>query len=132
MASSFYSSVPWPLRHWRVRGCKGDGAEPTPCSPSPTGSSVPWATATGPERETVGCQISEKKNGRGSNTSILLKSKNIKDTAKKRIAIQRVSLVLLQNFPVPFSETQELSVLNSAPLECHFIIPKAGMHRLCL
>lgn len=51
---------------------------------------------------------------KGNNISILLKSKNIKENSQKKIDFQRVSLVLLQNFLVLFSETQEASVLNSA------------------
>lgn len=54
---------------------------------------------------------------KGNNISILLKSKNIKENSQKKIDFQRVSLVLLQNFLVLFSETQEASVLNSAPFK---------------
>lgn len=58
-----------------------------------------------------------RKNIKGNNISILLKSKNIKEDDQRKIDFQRVSLVLLQNFLVLFSETQEASVLNSAPFE---------------
>lgn len=46
---------------------------------------------------------------------------------KKRIHLQRVSLVLFQNFLVLFSETHELLVLNSAHFKQYFIIFKAGI-----
>lgn len=58
-----------------------------------------------------------EKNIKGNNISILLKSKNIKENSQKKTDFQRVSLVLLQNFLVLFWETQEVSVLNSAPFE---------------
>lgn len=54
-----------------------------------------------------------RKNIKGNNISILLKSKNIKENDKKNY-FQKVSLVLCLNFLVLFPETQELSVLNSA------------------